>query len=81
MAAKTNTYRVLIGFKDANDNDKEYKAGDFYKPTKRISKERYDQLTSVNNALGRPVLVLVDGDGSEDEPKEETKETAAAAKK
>ncbi|TDM15699.1 hypothetical protein [Macrococcus bovicus] len=77
----TNKYRVLTPFKDGEDKDKEYQAGDIYAPSKRISKDRYEALTSVNNSLGRPVLALVEGDGVEKEETPEETKAATTAKK
>ncbi len=57
-------YKVILSFKDLEDNEKLYKVGDTF-PTTGKSKERIAYLKSKDNALGAPVIKYVKGKADE----------------
>lgn len=69
MAKKNATYRVIHDFKDLQDKNKIYRAGDSYPApaNKKVSDERLNQLLSKNNRQGLAVIQEVS------EAKEENK--------
>ena len=60
-------YRVLKSFTDLQDDNHVYAAGDKYPRSGRAKKERIEELSGSNNALGKPLIAEV----------EEAKETEA----
>lgn len=63
MVKKGATYQVIHDFKDLQDKNKIYRAGETY-PTpanKKVSDKRLDELMSKNNRLGVAVIAEVGG--------------------
>lgn len=54
MAEKNTTYTVIHDFKDLQDKNKIYRAGDFYPSpaNKKVSEKRINELKSKNNKNG-----------------------------
>lgn len=62
VSSKPKTYVVIHDFKDLEDKNKVYCAGEtFPKPAnKKISKERIDELSSKNNKIGKVLIKETD---------------------
>lgn len=52
-------YQVIQSFKDLQDNDHIYKAGDKFPRKGRVSKERVEELLGTNNKIGVPLIIEV----------------------
>lgn len=69
-------YRVLRNFKDAKDNDFEYKKSDLYpRDGFEPSPERLKYLSSSKNVIGMPVIQKVEDESSKNKEKEDPKTT------
>ena len=54
-------YKVIVRFKDLQDNDHVYEVGDKFPHNKRrVSKNRLTELLSSENAIGTPVIEKVE---------------------
>ncbi|MEK4922390.1 hypothetical protein MKX78_10760 [Cytobacillus sp. FSL R5-0569] len=58
MSNKKPRYTVLVGFTDLEDNNKVYKKDKPYpRPaSKKVTKERIEELTTSNNKRGIPLI-------------------------
>lgn len=52
-------YEVIRPFKDLQDNDHIYKAGDKYPRKGKVKKERAEELLGKENKIGEPLIAEV----------------------
>lgn len=58
-------YVVIKAFKDLQDNNYIYKAGDKFPRSGRAKKERIEELSTTNNKLGEVLIQKVEEDDSD----------------
>lgn len=59
-------YRAKMAFRDAEDKEYLYSAGDVYpRKGKKVTKARFEELSTENNAAGVAVIVEVKEDPAE----------------
>jgi hypothetical protein len=62
-------YQVVRNFTDSQDDKHVYRVGDKFPRSGRAKKERIEELSSSDNALGKPVIA--EAEETEEAPKKE----------
>lgn len=53
------TYKVIHDFKDLQDDDHIYRAGNKYPRKGKVKKERIEELQGADNNIGKPLITKV----------------------